>query len=397
MSEQNQLVIVDPALMTKSGHHSALADQVVKGSLGRFPPNTAVSYIVHRDLNFDIEKNLIESNINLIRHFDLDFYYIFEKNVSLLESSEYIFELCNQYTECFLKFKDTNVTYFHPSMSWEHALALALALFQMKANNRIKHVVCLMFNPGIDYRGVCYDSDLSIKYQIALKSLMEAECIEIYVTDFESQLSYSNLLFKESFEIHPSYVVDLNSSKEICLQSDRYIILYLGEAKLEKGFDKLPDLLLELLKNSRLHSTFYIQYTDDWGGSEIKEIVSKIKSIEKKYSNVVVDGCYIDDDAMTSLLLSAQCVFFNYDEEIYKNKSSGLLWKACAADAPVVLFNDRSWLYRESSRLKATVFMFGEAFSEELNKPQKFISCNDDIYGRTIFGDFIFWLKNRLF
>ncbi len=122
-------------------------------------------------------------------------------------------------------------------------------------------------------------------------------------------------------------------------------IVYLGGARVEKGFPLLPPLIEELSSTSDL--TFLLQAyvpKDEYVGV----IAESLKRLRKNPSVVLYEEP-LSPEAYINLLLKADIVLLPYEASAYRRRSSGILIQAIAAGKVVVVPED-SWLSNAAPR-----------------------------------------------
>jgi hypothetical protein len=122
-------------------------------------------------------------------------------------------------------------------------------------------------------------------------------------------------------------------------------IVYLGNARREKGFHLLPDLVdalsTQFLATGR--ARFIIQSNINTGIGEpgIAEAVRRLAAYPK--AQVELLAAQMPVEAFQALVLSADVILLPYDRALYRRRSSGILVQALAAACPVIV-PSRSWL-----------------------------------------------------
>lgn len=380
--------------MTMSGHHTALALYLSDKKKQYGFEYLDLTYYSHYQLDAEIRNLLLDSGISISHHFTVNYYELFEKNKTLSESNCFVWSLTKQYVACFNNECSDYTNYLHPSMSWEHLLSLGYALLELGKTSSKKHIVCLVSSPGIDRNGYIYDDKLVMKYKMAINLLVLNKNVEFYVSDYELQSSFKHLTQLEIFGLHPSFVIGGDFPEDKLDQNlSKFIILYLGEAKTEKGFRDLPNLLDSLLSSFGSEYIFYIQYTNHWGNDEIIEVENILKNMSLRYPNILIDKGYISDRELDLKIRSAEFIFFNYSFDAYKYKSSGLLWKACNLGVSIVFLLKNSWLHREADRLGANIYFYDFDKIEKCDNYKFSFSRN---YRSVIFNDFYVWLLEKI-
>jgi len=142
-------------------------------------------------------------------------------------------------------------------------------------------------------------------------------------------------------------------------------LVYLGNARSEKGFDLLPGLLTALKKDcfgtgrAKLVAQANIPVS-----LEEADIARAVKRLSAYPANQVeLLDRELSLEAFQELLHSADIVLLPYRADLYRRRSSGILVQALAAGKPVVVPED-SWLASEASQGAAIVFGRKRSFAD---------------------------------
>ncbi|MDD7985742.1 hypothetical protein PQO01_12345 [Lentisphaera marina] len=133
-------------------------------------------------------------------------------------------------------------------------------------------------------------------------------------------------------------------------------IVYLGNARLEKGFCLLSDAISYILKNSKQNIGFEIQAGNFSGGANcpIRKEVDKLESI----SQVSIHDKALSSEAYEDLLARADIVLLPYVGNQYKSGTSGICCEAIAS-AKAIVVPANTWLEAQLHE-----FGEGESFNE---------------------------------
>jgi glycosyltransferase involved in cell wall biosynthesis len=133
-------------------------------------------------------------------------------------------------------------------------------------------------------------------------------------------------------------------------------LLYLGDARPEKGYHHLPAVVAELwadyLQPGKVKFTIQSNYTPD--GSESSTLAAKLLLAEYPESKVKLLEDALDPDRYYQLLASADIVVLPYDPENYQ-RTSGVLTEALAAGKLVVV-PAGSWLAEQVDESRASIY-----------------------------------------
>lgn len=138
--------------------------------------------------------------------------------------------------------------------------------------------------------------------------------------------------------------------------SDPIHIVYLGDARTEKGYHLLPDLLLNLwedyLAPNRAHLTIQSNY--NIGGGEPDIVAAKVKLAQFPTQKVKLLEAPLTAQDYYALLKSADLVVLPYDPQNYQ-RTSGVLTEALAAGKPVVV-PAGSWLAAQVAENRGRIY-----------------------------------------
>lgn len=142
-------------------------------------------------------------------------------------------------------------------------------------------------------------------------------------------------------------------------------LTYLGNARSEKGFDLLPDLVKALKPDFLSTGRVQILAQSNIPVSLEEAAVARAAAELARYPRTQVQ--LIDRELslpeFQELIFSADIVLLPYRGDLYRRRSSGILVQALAAGKPVVVPED-SWLSEEAPQGSAVTFGVKRSFSE---------------------------------
>ena len=272
-------MLLDPGLAETSGHHpgvvASLAQQL--GTDG----NIRLKVYSHTTLREEFDAVVTSPLVSIVRHFKTCFYEHYFSEADIARRQEYIGQLAEEYISAIRDAERTQNSkriYFYHTLNWEHANALALAL--QKLNGTVsarQHLVILMFSPqaprdvGVDIdadevllqkNGLGADIKRMVNFRFAFNFLRQTTGVKLYAADAELAKCYQQLLgVNEPLAISPCVVyrplvksTTQHDAAEACLK----ILVYVGDAKKNKGFTDLPDILGRLLQMTHCNAgNFY--------------------------------------------------------------------------------------------------------------------------------------------
>jgi len=354
-----KLAIVDPGLNEAGGHHAALLNALLSTERkNTFDITVYSSLHIARELS----ELACHQNLNVKPWFTSNFYQHFDDNASLRGEAinTFIRGLASEYKTVItdlLNHLDINdkIVFWYPCVNWEHASALSLALSRLiktKSYNdhSCKHKVCSMFMSQQPENQLT-----NLPFETAFKRLNQFKNVEVYASDLELK-DYLEKLNIEVCGIHPCYLLpwpkfDKAKKDSNCQSGDsKTYLLYMGDAKENKGYMLLPALIERLSTVQSDNVRLIVQYTMTWPTPKLAEIEEKLIQLDKQIENLEVHREFWSVDELVFNLKVIDLIFCTYDPPAYQHKSSGLAWIACYFQIPVVLRGE-CWLTREFTRL----------------------------------------------
>ena len=404
-----RFIVIDPGLMSAGGHHAGFA-AMVESSLPRHE-NLTVEFVAHQDIDVEIRESLESAGCSVHADFSINFYECYTQSCKIPDIQPYLLQVTKEYRNVIESsmrhHADETVTFFYPTIGWEHAYCLALALQSMTSiPSCAKHIVCAMVNPALDYRGRTTDQHKRLNNRIAFRWLSRFESVQIYASDSELATAYAKLLDqRQPLPIHPCYLVDWEGIRSSMATSKNTntplnIILYIGDAKENKGFCHLPDLIREFLVDNSLDVEINIQYTLPWSSEAVIKTAGELKQIAKQDQRLILCEGFLSDTALHDYLQQADLFVVNYDQKAYQDKNSGLAWLIGWYQTPVV-FLDTSWLSREAVRLEIPILKKGDSWGELMTRVKQIKQKNSELekdtspYRLSIFQPFWSWIASR--
>lgn len=364
-----KLCIADPGLQSTSGHHA--------GALAALVSACASDELIcfgHHDADQDLLSLADRLRVPFRAHFSNYFYDAFGKDWTIAEAQPYVRVLTKDYLRLLQQPEVlTANAVLHHTMDWPHLLALAVALKHHDFSGQLPiQIVFLMFNPGVDVRGSILAQRRFLSYRIALSMLMRNPKVRVFAASGElSEIYNSAFHLPVRVEMHPCFFFNAGYSGEVHQElknghlnvrnSKMRILLYLGDAKAEKGFCKLPELALRLLQYLNMDSEVVIHYVlNDLLTSEaLVRTANELQELARTESRVKLQHQFLSDPELMGIIAESSVVVFNYSPTTYANKTSGFLWQACSIDAPVAIIGE-SWLSREAEVLCSYVRVFSD-------------------------------------
>ncbi len=402
-----KIIVLDPALMAAGGHHAGFA-AMAASSLSR-QKQVEVEFVSHENIDETIRAQLEQAHCVVRADFSINFYEYFDQPVTVADIQPYILQVTKEYIvaiQSTMKHPiSSDIIFFYPSLTWEHAYCLALALTYLTPIPATKHIICAMFNPAIDFRGKTTNRTKKLNYTLAFKALDKHKSVQLYASDQELAGTYAGLIGRvKPLPLHPCYLADwsnLNNDNYAIKQQEEplKVTLYMGDAKENKGFLLLSRIASEILADKILNIVLTVQYTLAWADETVREAAEKIALIAREDKRLVVTERFLSDNELHNHLEHTDLFIFTYKPGVYQDKNSGLLWLVGWYRTPVYFLN-ATWLSREAHRLQLPVLKtindlhnLKENINQIKNKDTE-ASNDSDLYRTEMYRSFWQWIAS---
>jgi len=129
------------------------------------------------------------------------------------------------------------------------------------------------------------------------------------------------------------------------------VLLFAGDAKMNKGLGQLPDLIETVCPASPdLRFVVHANPGAAWG--EAVAVVDRLREIAPAHPNLDLRLSALSSEDYVTLLTSSAISTLCYDPDEYRRKSSGVVWESIASKSQLVVPKD-TWLERECLFWKA--------------------------------------------
>lgn len=363
------LIVVDPGLRDDTGHHAGFLSLLASRARQAANRPGDITVYSHRQISGSVKRKASAQHIRVRPHFHSRFYESYGRKPDLPHWHAYMVRLAVEYLEVLREIagKRRGGLVLHHTLDWTHLTALGLAMrFGEFPPGDARHLVLLLFNPGIGHDGEVFDVRLSVNYQLALTLFESMPNVSLYATCREYLLAYRKLVSNRlRIGFAPCLLVDaptaaqgrpsLASFRDVPLDRTTWT-LFLGDAKTEKGFARLPDHIDALLPRIGPGSLLRVHYglSAELESAEIDLAIERLNQRSATDRRVIVNQGFLDHNQMSALISNTDVFLFDYDRDVYAEKASGLLWLICFQQKPVILIGE-SWLSREAARLNPWV------------------------------------------
>nr|WP_010130610.1 hypothetical protein [Microbulbifer agarilyticus] len=372
---ENRVIVFDPALGPEGGHHVALMERI-HGAHCSGEYTGAVDYYCSDEIAISLEKKFTSDRIRITRHFRSSFYRYHAASPGIAEANGFIAALGKEYLSAlksvFSKIlltdgiastksqelqENRKLVVFYPAMQWVHLMALHFALRQIGDTAsllNVEHRLCLMYNPGRNHIGELKNLSEWLSYKLACKSLAVFDNVRMYASDHELAEHYGHMLELESpLALHPQYLIPFGQTAKVeeSKSSVKTIGLYFGDAKIEKGFNRLPAIIEHLLPIIGPNDKLVVQYVSQRNCPRVVATEKAIRALSKSESKIKLIVGFLPSEELRAILSSLDLYVFTYDAKHYQDKSSGFLWLLAEEYCKLILLGE-SWLSREAERLR---------------------------------------------
>ena len=342
---------IDLGLTSPSGHHYSIACNLkeyfrnkktelfyVRG--GRSEDRTSQ----HRQQSFLDDMPMANTD---------DFYYVrtSSRELNKEETVEFIFGYSRAFEDALSlvaqQRNEGGCVVLYPCLGIEHVYALLLALERIPEALEINHHLIVQYPIAPDEQELQWDAEVAS----AVKSipLLRHNSVKVYATDHEQAMSLNRDIGLHRASIAPVLFIDTeteNRGQSKIFGGDSYYILYLGDARIEKGFFKLAKLIEDLKPDYN----YVIQYTNTTSETAQWEAEADLLFATKNYPNVEVIRGFLDEPELHHLVENSAGFICTYDPVENFIKPSGIAYLFAIYNKPILTTGD-CWITREVKRL----------------------------------------------
>lgn len=417
-----KIVIPDPGLREYGGHHPAMINAIAN-TQAVIQGDIQLEVYCNKACSDDFIANSQSKQVTINKHFNTDFYQHFYQSKSFAALNAYINQLTKEYLCVFEKHttseaqnnasnKDSRTLFLYHTLNWEHATALgaAIAIYNKRYSLPLQHCAFLMFNPIKHNEKGEFDNQHFINFKVGFSLLAKQKGLKYYASEEELQQRYQHLFTRTSTQqkisefhnqanreiaIHPCGLLSQHNNDS---QKVKSIILFTGDAKVNKGFSTLPNLVSNVTTNITDNDVeFIIQYTITNNSDELKEIDKSLQLLAKVDSRIKLITRFWSHAELHENFAKANSIVFNYDSSVYQNQSSGVLWLAASYNLNMI-FLTSNWLMREAEKLDCQFSLCNYInLSQEIHKyfmqnKVSFDKVLENKYRKLLFKDMGEWL-----
>lgn len=346
--------VADPGLQLANGHNAA-ALAAIGGAVA------GTRFYCRRAPDEALRVLAAQLEAKLEPWFERSFYDAYERDWSLEQAQPYAASLAADYARLLGELREARGVLVHHTMDWPQLMALAGAL-AARPSGGPAHAVFLMFSPGIDHRGRPGAPRRHRGYRMALGALARDARVRLFAACGEiAEACRQTLGAAAAPEVHPCFFFDAREAAAAPLAGEPpfpgpRVLAYAGDPKQEKGFCDLPQLVRSLVR--RTPARVVVQYTPSAAISAgpVHEAAQALRRMAAGEPRLELIEGFLPAGELMQLLRGVSSAIFNYQPASYADKSSGLLWQACAAGVPLAVVGE-SWLAREARRINPHVLV----------------------------------------
>ncbi len=391
MGSKKRFVLVDHSIIDSGGHHLEYAIRILTAAkqlgystdlwVNKKATNINIAGVdrvanVFTSTCWQIQKS--QGKLNLIRNY-------FMGRGKLYGAHRDIEEFSNEFERALV---DNNLSdhdlIFIPTLGMGELIAVAKTLARKKLTGKNVHIVLRR-----DYfqNNSLFDVKRIVQNKIVhdgLSDLTRFECAHNFkfYTDTVVLNERYNAIGRFHFETLPIPIDDQLPSQRI--NCDQILtVSYLGDARDEKGYYFLPDLIEAVqykYQNDRLIK-FLIQSNLAQGGN-VKSIAALTRLKSLRDSNVKLMYGPFGSHEYADLILRSNIIVIPYDASQYEARSSGILAEAMAVGIPCV-YPDGTWMskvakghngvaYGENCSLQEALFKLIDNYNQYKTEAMEF-------------------------
>ena len=337
------LVILDPNLEGEAGHHLAYDMAIAREARAR---GEAVTIIANRRFG----ATAIEG-VRVLPHFSTSTYAALSKDpvTGAMDDWQAFNDLLQSELALLprVEFRPTDAVLV-PTTTENH---LAGYIGWMKSFDPLEaplFLLHLMFPSGItvDAAGqeVVEDKLRALFYRLAERVAQEdGPPVHLFASGGQHAAEFS-ALFRRPIAAHP---VPIRPEPGLAPTSPpRRALLFAGDARIDKGVGLLPDLVPRLAAaHPDWQLVAHVNGNSAWGAAKVA--AESLQALAATVPALELAGGRLAPDDYLAMARGVGVALFPYDPELYRRKSSGVLWEAISLGTPVVV-PAGTWLENEA-------------------------------------------------
>lgn len=344
---KKNLLIIDQSFKDYTGHHYNYNKFLYDNLKSFFNISFYVNQTIKNEINSKFNNTLIK--IFQKTSYSINFKLILLKKIKKIKILRYLYLFITKYNFVFsllkkfynrkllvsdyynkislLVKKKRDTIFFIHSLSENEFLETLICLYKNKNNNNNKYYLV--------YRR---DPEFLKNYFLILNKLIDSNCIYL-LTDSSKIKNYLQNKIKKKISLI-SIPINFKFKKKPINNNkkNKFIISYLGDARLEKGFFSIPSLIKKLNFNKKYK--FVIQANNN--GYDLN-LHNKTVSTLKKIKNVKLLTSPLDDQEYLKILFDTDIIFLPYKSEFYRYRTSSIFYEGIYAEK-IVIVTPNTWM-----------------------------------------------------
>jgi hypothetical protein len=377
---KKKLIIIDQSFKDYTGHHY----NYNKYLYDNFKNFFKISFYVNQDIRNDINEVFDKTLFNIFKKtsYSSNYKLIFLKKIKKFIIFRYLFFFIIKYNFAFnilLKFysrkflvtdfynkllslvkNKSNSIFFIHSLSENEFLETLMYLYNNNNNN----------NNNKFYLVYRRDPIFLKKYFLILNKVIDNDRIYLLTDSFKIKKYLEKEIKKKICLINIPVNINYKKKKRSTnKKKKKFIISYLGDARLEKGFFSIPSYIKKLNLNKRYQ--FIVQANSN--GYNL-DLYNETVSILKKIKNVKLLERQLDENQYLKVLFESDIIFLPYKSEFYEYRTSSIFYEGIYAEKIVIVTPD-TWMssfYQNNLVLKNLIL----SKKDNLNENLKYINKN---------------------
>lgn len=319
-----KIAIIEPYLTDYSGHYYNFVSDLKKGFVDKGNEVHVIGNVdsIVQEVDFKLVPTPME--------------YTFKNKpfIKIKNHVKYIFSLIKFFNKIF---KDDYELFVITSLNY-WGLLLAVALLDLR-----KPVFLYVHNIDIIFVG----KSRYLRWLFKLLIGSKTKLVKIFTPCSASSGEYKEKLLNiENFCVTESpYVQKAPEYRPDVIKTDRFVVAYLGDVRIEKGIFDVCDFI------ERYHSEFdfLLQIAEPFNGFEygVKERFSALESLDREDVSFIKEN--LDYNEYLEKINESSVILLLYDKINYRNRFSGMLLEAFYLGKPIITTSD-TWLASQVSK-----------------------------------------------
>ena len=364
MNKKKKLIIIDQSFKDYTGHHynynKYLYNKLNKNLDISFYVNEKVLKQIKNSFNknfFNIFKETSYSvnykipflnkikKFKIFRHlfFFISKYYF--TNIYLLKFIRPKIFMSDFYNKLFFLYKNNkNSIFFLHSLSESEFLETLFFLHNNNNNNNNNNKIYIVYRR---------DPRFLKNFFLVINKLIDNKYAYLLTDSFKIKNYLENEINKKIYLVNIPINFNYNEKKKfVNKKKKKFIVSYLGDARLEKGFFELPFLL----KKKNFNKKFQFRIQANSNGYDLN-LYNKTISILKKIKNLNLLKKQLNEEEYVKILFNSDIILLPYRSEFYQYRTSSIFYEGIYAEK-IIIVTANTWMssfYEDNLILKKLI------------------------------------------